>query len=103
MRRNGWFLTPEERGNPVTEIDSCRSAGVAWTEGNHVTFLIDGVSYFTSLAEVISSLEPHDEVRFTDWRGDGDERVSGNGTSIAALLADSCPRGGGGPRVALPL
>ena len=93
MRLDDWFLTPEERGNPVTEIDSCRSAGVAWTEGNHVTFLIDGVSYFTSLAEVISSLEPHDEVRFTDWRGDGDERVSGNGTSIAALLADSCRRG----------
>jgi phosphatidylserine/phosphatidylglycerophosphate/cardiolipin synthase-like enzyme len=93
MRLDDWFLTPEERGNPMTEIDSRRSAGVAWTEGNHVTFLIDGVSYFTSLAEVISSLEPHDEVRFTDWRGDGDERVSGNGTSIAALLADSCRRG----------
>jgi len=93
MRLDDWFLTPEERGNPMTEIDSRRSEGIAWTEGNHVTFLIDGVSYFTSLAGVISSLEPHDEVRFTDWRGDGDERVSGDGKSIAALLADSCRRG----------
>ena len=93
MRIDDWFLNPEERGNPMTEIDSRRSAGVAWTEGNHVTFLIDGVSYFTRLAEVISSLEPHDEVRFTDWRGDGDERVSGDGTSISELLAIACRRG----------
>jgi phosphatidylserine/phosphatidylglycerophosphate/cardiolipin synthase-like enzyme len=93
MRLDDWFLNPEERGNPMTEIDSRRTAGVAWTEGNHVTFLIDGVSYFTSLAEVISSLETHDEVRFTDWRGDGDERVSGDGTSISELLANSCRRG----------
>jgi hypothetical protein len=49
MRYDDWFLTSEERGNPMTEIDSHRSEGVAWTEGNHVTFLIDGVSYFTSL------------------------------------------------------
>jgi len=93
MRLDDWFLNPEERGNPMTEIDSRRSEGVAWTEGNHVTFLIDGVSYFTRLAEVISSLEPHDEVRFTDWRGDGDELVSGDGTSISELLAIASRRG----------
>jgi phosphatidylserine/phosphatidylglycerophosphate/cardiolipin synthase-like enzyme len=92
MHNDDWFLISEERGNPMTEIDSHRSEGVAWTEGNHVSFHIDGVSYFTRLAEVISNLEPHDEVRFTDWRGDGDERVAGDGTSIATLLADSCRR-----------
>jgi phosphatidylserine/phosphatidylglycerophosphate/cardiolipin synthase-like enzyme len=92
MRHDDWFLTSQERGNPMTEIDSHRSEGVAWTEGNHVSFHIDGVSYFTRLAEVISSLEPHDEVRFTDWRGDADEHVSVDGTSIATLLADSCRR-----------
>jgi len=93
MRLDDWFLTREERGNPMTEIDSSQSGAVAWTEGNHVSFLIDGVSYFTSLGEAISSLEQHDEVRFTDWRGDADERVSVDGTSIADLLANSCRRG----------
>lgn len=92
MRHDDWFLTLEERGNPMTEIDSHRSEGVAWTEGNHVSFHIDGVTYFTRLAEAISSLEPHDEVRFTDWRGDADERIAGDGASIATLLADSCRR-----------
>ena len=93
MRLDDWFLTSEERGNLVTEIDSHRSGGVAWTEGDHVAFHIDGFSYFVSLAEVISNLEPHDEIRFTDWRGDADERVSGDGTSIVALLVNSCQRG----------
>jgi phosphatidylserine/phosphatidylglycerophosphate/cardiolipin synthase-like enzyme len=93
MRYDDWFLTSKERGNPKTEIDSHRSGDDAWTEGNRVAFLIDGVSYFTSLAEAILSLEPHDEVRITDWRGDGDERVSADGISIASLLADSCRRG----------
>jgi phosphatidylserine/phosphatidylglycerophosphate/cardiolipin synthase-like enzyme len=93
MRLDDWFLTSKERGNALTKIDSHRSEGVAWTEGNHVVSLIDGVSYFTSLADAISSLVRHDEVRFTDWRGDADERISGDGLSIAALLADSCRRG----------
>jgi len=74
----------------MTQIDSHRSRGVAWTEGNHVSFHIDGVSYFTKLAEAFTNLESHDEVRFTDWRGDADEHVSGDGTSIATLLADTC-------------
>ena len=77
----------------MTEIDSHHSGVAAWTEGNHVDFLIDGVSYFHSLAEVISILEPGDEVRFLDWRGDADERVSKDGTSIAALIASACRRG----------
>jgi phosphatidylserine/phosphatidylglycerophosphate/cardiolipin synthase-like enzyme len=93
MRHDDWFLTSKERGNPMSQIDSHRPAGVAWTEGNHVSFHIDGVSYFTRLEEVFSSLEPRDEVHFTDWRGDADERISGNGTSIATLLADLCLQG----------
>jgi phosphatidylserine/phosphatidylglycerophosphate/cardiolipin synthase-like enzyme len=93
MHYDDWFLTSEERGNPMTEIDSHRSGIAAWTEGNYVAFLIDGVSYFNRLAEVISSLESHDEIRFTDWRGDADERISRDGTSIVALLANSCRRG----------
>jgi phosphatidylserine/phosphatidylglycerophosphate/cardiolipin synthase-like enzyme len=93
MHFDDWFLTSEERGNPLTEIDSHNFGLAAWTEGNHVTLLIDGVSYFTRLAESISRLEPHDEIRFADWRGDADEVVSSNGESIAALLANACRRG----------
>ncbi|HEV3268328.1 MAG TPA: phospholipase D family protein [Acidimicrobiales bacterium] len=93
MRLDDWFLTPEERGNSATEIDTNPTPGVAWTEGNLVTVLVDGATYFTRLAETISSLSAGDEIRFTDWRGDGDERVSDEGTSIATLLADACRRG----------
>ena len=93
MRYEDWFLTSTERGNPMTEIDSHRSGVASWTEGNHVDFHIDGVSYFHSLSEEVSILGPHDEVRFVDWRGDADERVSKDGTSIAALLTSACRRG----------
>ena len=93
MRLDDWFLLPEERGNPATEIDSGRPGGVAWTEGNHVEFLVEGATYFARLAAVISSLGPDEEVRFTDWRGDGDECVADDGPAIATLMADLCRRG----------
>ena len=93
MRLDDWFLTPKERGNPMTGIDSDPDHGVAWSEDNIVTFLIDGATYFTRLAEALSSLATNDEVRFTDWRGDGDERMDDNGTTISTLLADACRRG----------
>jgi phosphatidylserine/phosphatidylglycerophosphate/cardiolipin synthase-like enzyme len=88
-----WFLTSDERGNPMTEIDSPFPGFDAWTEGNRVAFHIDGVSYFNRLADCISNLELHDEIRFADWRGDADEVVSRDGVAIASLLADSCRRG----------
>jgi phosphatidylserine/phosphatidylglycerophosphate/cardiolipin synthase-like enzyme len=93
MRFDDWFLTSEERGNPLTEIDGHHSGSTAWTEGNHVDFHIDGVSYFTRLSECIAGLEPNGEIRFVDWRGDADEVVSSDGVSIAALIANSCRRG----------
>jgi len=45
------------------------------------------------LAAVISSLGPDEEVRFTDWRGDGDECVADDGPAIATLMAGLCRRG----------
>jgi phosphatidylserine/phosphatidylglycerophosphate/cardiolipin synthase-like enzyme len=93
MRYDDWFLTSDERGNPKTQIDAKSSGGTAWTEGNRVEFLIDGFSYFLHLADAISSLDAGEEIRFADWRGDADERVSSEGLSVAALLADSCRRG----------
>jgi len=91
MRLDEWFLTPEERGNIYTKIDAERS-GLAWTEGNHVAFLIDGDSYFTQLFDAIASLHAQDELHFTDWRGDGDELLSNDGTSVATHLVDACRR-----------
>jgi phosphatidylserine/phosphatidylglycerophosphate/cardiolipin synthase-like enzyme len=93
MRYDDWFLTSHERGNPGTNIDAHGPEGTAWTEGNRVEFLIDGDSYFRHLADAIAGLETQDEIRITDWRGDGDERVSREGVSVATLLADACRRG----------
>ena len=86
MRLDDWFLTPEERGNPLSELDVGR-AGAAWTEGNHVEFLVDGATYFTQLERAMSTLGPDDQVRFTDWRSDGDESLTDDGASVASLFA----------------
>ena len=93
MRLDDWFLTSDERGNPTTDVDARRNGGVAWSENNHVDFLIDGATYFSRLSEAIEQLGPNDEIRFTDWRGDGDEHVSSGGMTIATLMAESCRRG----------
>ena len=83
-----WFLTAEERGNPVTAIDRRRGDGKAWTEGNRVEVLIDGATYFARLYEVLCSVEQDDWVHFTDWEGDPDERLNGPGTAVGNVLAD---------------
>jgi phosphatidylserine/phosphatidylglycerophosphate/cardiolipin synthase-like enzyme len=93
VRLDDWFLVPAERGNAATGIDGDRPAGTAWTEGNHVEVLVHGAAYFGRLAKAVSSLGRGDEVRFTDWRGDGDECVADEGPPIATLLADACRRG----------
>ena len=93
MRLDDWFLTLEERANPHSRIDASESSGDAWTEGNDVSFLIDGEAYFSRLLEEFTALEPGDQVRFTDWRSDGDERLSDGGPTIRSLVVDTCRRG----------
>ena len=93
MRLDDWFLTPDERGNPSSTIDAHRSACAGWTEGNHVDFLLDGATYFAQLLEELSRLENGDTLRFTDWRCDGDERMTEDGPTIADVVAASCRRG----------
>jgi phosphatidylserine/phosphatidylglycerophosphate/cardiolipin synthase-like enzyme len=93
MRLDDWFLLADERGNSHSTIDSRRASNAAWTEGNDVGFLIDGAAYFARLVDAFSDLENGDEVRFTDWRSDADERLTDDGPTIAALLADTCRRG----------
>jgi phosphatidylserine/phosphatidylglycerophosphate/cardiolipin synthase-like enzyme len=86
-----WFLTPEERGNPGTSIDRGRDR--AWTEGNEVMVLVDGVEYFPCLLDEILATGTGDWVYLTDLEGNGDERLSGPGTEVGAVLADAARRG----------
>jgi phosphatidylserine/phosphatidylglycerophosphate/cardiolipin synthase-like enzyme len=88
-----WFLSTSERGNPDTMMDRHHSGGQSYTRGNHVSVLLDGAAYFRALYEALCSLAPGDEVIFTDWRGDGDERLAGPGTEISTVLSSSARRG----------
>lgn len=91
MSLDDWFLTPQERGNPDTDIDSER--GAAWTTGNLAIPRIHGKHYFKRLYEELCGLDKDDWIHFTDWRGDPDERLDGPGTEIATVLADLARRG----------
>ena len=93
MRLDDWFLLAHERENSQTKIDANRSFDIAWTEGNTVELLIHGATYFARLASVVSALGAGDEVRLTDWRGDGNERMTDDQPSIGSLLAALCSRG----------
>jgi hypothetical protein len=86
---DAWFLTPQERGNPATTIDRRRGDGRAWTAGNQVVPLIHGRTYFAELLGCLRAMRAGDVLMFTDWRGDGDERLGdGPGTELATVLAD---------------
>jgi phosphatidylserine/phosphatidylglycerophosphate/cardiolipin synthase-like enzyme len=88
-----WFLTPQERGNPATDVDRRRHDGRAWTEGNLVTPLVHGATYFRRLHEELCRLDRHDRVYFTDWRGDADERLLPAGPTVGRVLCDLVKRG----------
>jgi len=88
-----WFLTPTERGNPATTIDARREDGAAWTEGNRVKALVHGAAYYPRLLAVLRALGPGDLVGLSDWRGDTDERLDGEGTELGKVLAELAGRG----------
>lgn len=91
--REHWFLTPTERGNPDTTLDTRRGDGRAYTEGNEAVPLIHGATYFRRLHEVLSARHEGDWIHFTDWRGDPDERLAGPGTEVANVLKAAADRG----------
>jgi phosphatidylserine/phosphatidylglycerophosphate/cardiolipin synthase-like enzyme len=92
VKLSDWFLTPSERGNPATRIDDAHP-GEAWTEGNKVELLVHGRTYYRRLHGELCRTAPGDAVRFTDWRGDPDERLAGPGTEVARVLATLAERG----------
>ena len=89
-----WYLTADERGNPSTRLDRRHPDGRSWTEGNLVTPLVHGRTYFAALVERVSQMRGGDLLLFVDWRGDPDQRLTGErGSEVAALFADAARRG----------
>jgi len=91
---NSWFLTSSERGNDSTSLDRRRGDGLAWSTGNKVETLVHGAVYFGRLLEEIRRLGRGDQLYFTDWRGDPDQRLaSGSDTEVGLVLAEAARRG----------
>jgi len=89
-----WFLDASERGNPATGLDRRHPDGLAWTAGNRVETLIHGATYFQRLLETVGGLGQGDQLHFTDWRGDPDERLDGSpGSDVGELLCAAIRRG----------
>ncbi len=89
-----WLLTATERGNPSTRLDERHEGDRAWSEGNRVTPLVHGASYFRELYDVLTATRPGDLVLFTDWQGDADERLTGEpGSEVEEVLGAADERG----------
>ena len=73
-----WFLHASERDNPATEIDARHPGEQAWSTGNHVRPLIHGATYFAELVAAVRRMRAGDLLLFADWRGDPDERLTGD-------------------------
>ncbi|GAB2757576.1 hypothetical protein GCM10027039_16290 [Terrabacter koreensis] len=94
MVADDWYLSAAERGNPWTRLDARHADGRAWSEGNSVTPLVHGTTYFAALTERVSAMRAGDLLLFVDWRGDPDERLTGDpGSEVARLFADAARRG----------
>jgi len=87
-----WFLTPDERGNPDTELDRRHADGLAWTSGNEVVPLPHGATYFAELLRTVRAMRDGDLLMFTDWRGDPDQLLA-PGAPVSAVFADAARRG----------
>ena len=89
-----WFLTSPERGNDFSALDRRRPDGSAWSTGNKVETLVHGAVYFRRLLEAIRDLQSGDQLYFTDWRGDPDQRLGDDADSeVGTVLADAARRG----------
>jgi phosphatidylserine/phosphatidylglycerophosphate/cardiolipin synthase-like enzyme len=89
-----WFLTPDERGNPASDIDRVpRDDGRGWVAVNRVEAVVHGVDYFERLYQELCALQKEDRVYFTDWRGDPDEKLRDEGPTVGEVLADLAKNG----------
>jgi phosphatidylserine/phosphatidylglycerophosphate/cardiolipin synthase-like enzyme len=81
-----WFLTESERGNPASDLPDR-------VDGNSVRPLINGAAYFARLADEVAALREGDQLFFTDWRGDADERLCPDGPTVAEAFGAAAQRG----------
>ncbi|NYF58304.1 phosphatidylserine/phosphatidylglycerophosphate/cardiolipin synthase-like enzyme [Micromonospora purpureochromogenes] len=81
-----WFLTADERANPVSVLP-------VWTAGNLAEPLIHGAAYFDRLVREVEALRAGDHLFFTDWRGDPDQRMRPDGPTVVQLFARAAQRG----------
>ena len=81
-----WLLIAAERGNDATRLR-------AWTEGNAVRPLLHGRTYFPVLADALAGAGAGDLVAVLGWRGDGDERLTSGGLTVAQALSGAARRG----------
>lgn len=89
-----WFLSREERGNPATVLDDRHPPGQAWSTGNLVRPLVHGATYFAELHAAVERQRAGDLLLFVDWRGDPDERLTGEpGSEVGAVLCRAAARG----------
>jgi len=89
-----WFLSPPERRNPATRLDSRHPDGAAFSTGNSATPLIHGATYFAELVRRIGQQQPGDLLLFTDWRGDPDQMLTGDPDSgVSRTLCEAASRG----------
>ncbi|MFV2085705.1 phospholipase D family protein [Micromonospora sp. LOL_021] len=86
MPIDDWFLTGEQRGNPASGLP-------VWSEGNQVRVHVHGSAYFDRLVEVVAAMGDGDQLFFTDWRGDPDQRLRPDGPTVADLLSAAAGRG----------
>ena len=93
MAAADWFLSASERGNDATELDRRHRDGLAWTSGNQVRPLVHGAEYFAALVAAIRAMQAGDVLLFTDWRGDPDQHLDGDGTEVGTLLCEAAERG----------
>ena len=88
-----WFLMASERGNSSSNIDARYQNGKGWTEGNSVTPLVHGSTYFKRLHSLISCLQAKESAWFLGWRMDPDELLDGPGTELREVLASAARKG----------
>ncbi|MET7879734.1 phospholipase D family protein [Micromonospora profundi] len=86
MPLQDWFLTAQERANPVSGLP-------VWTTGNLAEPLIHGAAYFDRLVDEVQALTAGDHLFFTDWRGDPDQLLRPDGPTVAQLFAQAAQRG----------
>ncbi|HET8583030.1 MAG TPA: phospholipase D family protein [Jatrophihabitans sp.] len=89
-----WLLSAAERGNPATALDAGRPDGQAWSTGNLVRPLVHGATYFAELRAAVDRMRRGDLLLFVDWRGDPDERLTGeDGSEVSRVFAAAAERG----------